>query len=193
VLEEVMMRIQGSPLFRTAGSLRSGKGFTLIEMLTVIAILGILLAIAAPSFTVYFEKYRAKRAAETINAFFVNAKSEAIKRNTAVRAVFTVSGGGATWCAGLTTGTTCTCTTTASCQLDSVDRVISSADFTGVLLTNPATGAAFTFNSRRGTTTSGNAEVTSAGGQKIQVKLSGRGRIKLCSPSVNGMGGYSPC
>lgn len=187
----MMMRMRGLHSSGTSRSLKAEEGFTLIEMMTVIAILGILLAIAAPSFTAYFEKYRAKRAAETINAFFVNAKSEAAKRNTSVRAVFTVSGGGATWCGGLTTGTTCTCTTAGSCQLDSVDRVISSADYKDVSLSPTVT--AFAFNSDRGTTTSGNVEVTSANGKKLQVKMSGRGRIKICSPSTDGMGGYSAC
>lgn len=169
----------------------ANRGFTLIELMAVIAIMGILLAIAAFSFEAYFQKYRAKRTAETINAFFVNAKSEAVKHNAAVRAVFTVSGGGAVWCAGLTTATTCDCNTAASCKIDGVDRVISSADFNGVSLSPSVT--TFGFNAERGTTTSGNVEVTSVSGKKLQVKMSGRGRIKICSPSSNGMGGYSSC
>lgn len=196
MLEEMTMRIQGLPQ-RGAGAPmpRAGQGFTLIEMMTVIAILGILLALATPSFTAYFEKYRAKRAAETISAFLVNAKSEAIKRNAMVSTEFRVSGGGATWCLGMVAGTTCNCTAAGSCQIDGVDRVVSSADYKGVLLDDPDNGYAFQFDPVRGSLvgTGETVEVVSAGGQQIHVVVSKQGRIRMCSPAAAFMGGYAKC
>lgn len=184
-----------SKLSHSSINARVCKGFTLIEMMAVIAILGILLAIATPSFKVYFEKYRAKRAAESMNAFLFNAKSEAIKRNKKVYAVFKVSNGEATWCGGLVVDPTTTCDCTAnSCQIDSADRIISSSDFKGVLLREPDNDDVIEFKPARGTTTSDTVEVESASGQQIRVVLSGRGRIMLCSPSgANNMGGYPTC
>lgn len=167
---------------------RIGNGFTLIELMVVVSILGIILAIAAPSFKLYFEKYRAKRAAETINALFVNARSEAIKRNQKVYAVFKVSDDDATWCIGLSdSSNSCNCHTAGSCQIDSADRIVDGDDFHGVLLTNPANNIFFTFDPVRGTTTANNATVQSEGGKSVKVVLSGLGRIKLCSPD-SGMG-----
>lgn len=56
------------------------RGFTLIEVLVVIAILGVLAALAGPSFTPTIERWRIKQAAEAITSTIYYARSEAIKR-----------------------------------------------------------------------------------------------------------------
>ena len=57
------------------------RGFTLIEVLVVIAIMGVLAAIAGPSFTPTIERWRVKQAAEAITSTIYYARSEAIKRD----------------------------------------------------------------------------------------------------------------
>lgn len=173
---------------------RTTKGFTLVEMMVVIAVLGILLTIAIPSYTAFIDRQRVKRAADTIQAFLVNAKSEAVKRNATVRTVFQSSNSGATWCIGMTTASTCNCTTANACQIDSADRLLNSSDYKGVVLNNPASGAMFSFTPSRGTVNSGNAQVQSSLGLQGRVVVSGMGRIRLCSPSGSGnIGGYPVC
>lgn len=171
-------------------SVRAPKGFTLVEMMVAIAILGILVTIAAPSFNSFFDRYRVKRAADTVSAFLINTKSEAIKRNATVRTVFKSSSSG--WCAGMTTAGTCDCTVAGSCQIDGVDRLIRGSDFKGVTLTSPADGAMFSFTSLRGAANSGNAQVQSADGLQVRVVVAGTGRIRLCSPGGS-IGGYPVC
>lgn len=56
-------------------------GFTVLEMMMVIAVLGVLIAIAAPSFSSVIEKQRAKSAAADLHTALTLARSEAIKRN----------------------------------------------------------------------------------------------------------------
>lgn len=173
---------------------RAPKGFTLVEVLVVVAILGILATLAAPSFTSFIDSYRVKRAADTLSAFLVNTKSEAIKQNATVRSVFKSSGGGATWCAGMTTASTCDCTLDTSCLINGADRRVRGSNFRGIVLTSPADGAMFSFTPLRGTVNSGNAQVQSAGGSQIRVVVTGTGRIRLCSPSGTGnIGGYPVC
>lgn len=169
------------------------RGFTLIEMMVTVAILAILVSIAAPSFNNFFDKYRVKRAAETLSAFLVNAKSEALKRNKNVRTVIT--GSGTTWCAGMTENSTCDCSTASACQIDGADRVINSTSFKGVQLLEPATTHAFEFKTQRGTVTGfETVELESANGSKLNVVVSMVGRIRLCSPSGTGnLGGYTVC
>lgn len=169
------------------------RGFTLVEMMVVVAVLGIMLTIAIPSFTEMMDSSRTRRAADAISAFLVNAKSEAIKQNTTVRVVFQSESSGATWCAGMTTATTCDCTA-GNCTIGGVARILGGASYKNIVLNNPADGAAFSFTPLRGTVNSGNAQVQSDNGLQVRVVVTGTGRIRLCSPSGSGnMGGYPEC
>ncbi|MGP1629264.1 MAG: GspH/FimT family pseudopilin [Giesbergeria sp.] len=56
------------------------KGFTLIELMVVVAIVATLLALAAPSFTPLIERWRIRDSAETLTSSLYYARSEAIKR-----------------------------------------------------------------------------------------------------------------
>ena len=65
-------------------SKRPQAGFSLVEVLVVVAILGILTAIAAPSMGAMIRNQRLKTAAFDMFASLSFARSEAIKRNTPV-------------------------------------------------------------------------------------------------------------
>lgn len=52
---------------------RRNLGFTLIELMIVVAVLGVLAAIAIPSFTRYLRRARAAEASELVKSLFLNA------------------------------------------------------------------------------------------------------------------------
>jgi type IV fimbrial biogenesis protein FimT len=81
---------------RPPRSRRRLAGFTVTEMLIVVAIMGILAAIATPYMGDMIRRQRIKTAAFDVFASLSFARSEAIKRNTAV----TIQPTGGNWAAG---------------------------------------------------------------------------------------------
>jgi len=68
--------------------MRKDSGFSFIELLTVIAILAILTAIAVPSYISWRSNSQVRRAALDIYSNLQMAKSEAVKRNTLCAVTF---------------------------------------------------------------------------------------------------------
>ncbi|MFT4195883.1 GspH/FimT family pseudopilin [Ottowia sp.] len=73
------------------------RGFTAIELMVVIAIVAILAALAAPSFTPLIERWRVRQAAEDMQATLYYARSEAIKRGGGISIVPQGSGWSDGW------------------------------------------------------------------------------------------------
>jgi type IV fimbrial biogenesis protein FimT len=81
------------------------RGFTLIELMVVVTLLAVMLGIGIPSFREFLQNQRVKTAGSDFSTALLVARSEAIKRNTAVTIApagsgwtdgWTVSGAGAT-------------------------------------------------------------------------------------------------
>lgn len=70
---------------------RAGHGFTLIELVVSVAIVGVLLAAAAPGFSAWIANSRVRTTAESIQNGLMLAKAEAVRRNTKVQFVVTSS------------------------------------------------------------------------------------------------------
>ncbi len=172
------------------------QGFTLIEMMIVVAIVAVLAAIAVPSFNDFFEKNRLKRAAEEVYGLLVKAKAETVVRNLNL----SVSADTGAWCVGYATTVACDCTetdpdTAGACAVpiagDNVLQVIDGAAFTGVTVSENFAGSGPTFNSVRGTAGGGRVSLV-AGNWALDVVVSGYGRVRICGPNSNTMG-YGGC
>lgn len=76
--------------------LRDAKGFTLIEMAIVGAIIGITTMIAVPSFTQWFVKYQMKQAATELAGNLNLARAAAMSRGTGIAVTTAMTSGRAT-------------------------------------------------------------------------------------------------
>jgi type IV fimbrial biogenesis protein FimT len=71
------------------------SGFTVIELMVVIAIIGIMTAIAIPAFSTWLPNYRLKSAARDLYSNFQKGKIAAIKNNTNCTVIFEPTAGSA--------------------------------------------------------------------------------------------------
>lgn len=153
-------------------------GFTLTELMIVIAILGTLAAIAAPSFNSVIERQRLVSASEAILSDLRWARSEAIKQNEEVRVTYTTGG---TWSYTINvdpSGDNTQIKSVSSTNFRSTS--MSAAAFSGVAYT--------TFDPVRGTASNGTVTITTTN-YSLSNKVSTLGRIHVCGT----IGDYTAC
>jgi len=187
-------------------------GFSLIELLIGISILGILLGMALPSFSEWIRNNQVRMAAESLREGLQAARSEAVKRNTRVRlqlvttldAACALSSAGPYWIvnASATVSPAGSCNAAISPTVSPM--VVQSSPVTAAVarVTVAATGGpvvAFDAAGRRAPTTNPAATATTAfyvdigsrGGlclpsgdvRCLRVQVTSAGEVRMCDPS----------
>jgi type IV fimbrial biogenesis protein FimT len=175
---------------------QKNAGFTLLESMVVVAIAGILAAIAVLSFSDMMMQQRVEGAAEGMVAALQNAKAEAIKRNAFVGIAFMPATTGtdlSVWCYGMTppaataAAATCDCTAGDCAQ----GSVVQNTDFSGITVNFNQSDSRI-FNPLRGTTGNSGTIRFSAGNNKtLGVTTTSLGRIRICKDTASTIGSYS--
>jgi len=181
------------------------NGFTLIELMIVIAVVAIITSLALPSYRTIMEKRQVTSAAEQLGAFLSAIQIEAVTRSENISVSYSRTDAD-TWCIGIVSGATaCDCTitnpaTSGACVIDSQLRVISDANLTYPGIMNKMNGdGAFVFDPARGLmmnhADAAELELLSdEGTYALNVQLSATGRLKMCSDNAGKkVPGYEVC
>lgn len=180
------------------------RGFTLIELIIVLAIVAIGLALAAPSYQDIIERRHTTSKAETLAAFMGYARSEVVKSNKQV-SVTLVRTSANEWCIGITDlNTACDCKADSTqCVINGVEKTLSSATQTRLGMTSMTAASAdttFVFDPVRGTKIAADLADHSYdfqsdnGNWEIRVIVGPTGRVRLCnSDSSKKISGYHLC
>ena len=172
-------------------------GFSLIELLVTITVIGILASAAAPSFTTMLEKRRLIAATEGVYAHLQFARSEAVKFGGGDENLNVSIKAGTPWCLGISNDTSnCDCNTAAACiygPLGSTsERNLSGNDFTSVALVTNQTNVQVDRIRGGFAGTGGHITLTSSPSSlTTKVYFSKMGRLRICTDS--GLGGYPSC
>jgi len=174
---------------------KKALGFTLVELMITIAIIGILASMAVPSFSKMLERNRLKEAIQSLKSDLMFARTESIKRSANLNVSVDING--TSWCYGIdvdndtnnaNANAECDCTTAGSCAVKTVDG----SQFQNTTLA-AGTDVNVTFFFRRGSA-SNNGVTINTPNYSVRVRTSIIGRIRTCSPdSAKVMVGYDAC
>jgi type IV fimbrial biogenesis protein FimT len=165
------------------------RGFSLIELMVVVAILGITAALVAPSFAEWIADTKTRSVAESIQNGLRLAQGEAVKRSVRVQFVLTDSSPIAKGVAASATGKNWVVQTMERASPTVIDSFLQGASLESVSNTSlvSASAATVTFNSF-GRVQNPAQDVTFTltnpkGSRELRVVLRRSGSIRLCDPA----------
>lgn len=146
---------------------RNNDGFTLVEMMLVLAIIGILMAISAPSIMTWARMAEYRGVAQEVDSALRQARSRSIASNLEHRIVFFVGGGRQRF--RLEEGNSGTWTTLRQWEVPAT-----------VKLTGNLTPLGFNPNGSSGSDTVNICDLSDS--VKVRVVLASSGRVRIASP-----------
>lgn len=161
------------------------RGFTLVELLVAVVVLGVLASLGAPSFRDFIQRGQVRTASESVQNALQIARAEAVRRNARVRFVLGAQSGSSSW----------------SVNIDTDGSIVQQSQPSGegsgtvTATATPANATTVTFNAfgRVVDNTDGSARLTQvdvnntaapAGSQRRIVVTPG-GSIRLCNPDTS--------
>ena len=190
--------------------MKRSRGFTLIELIVTVAVLGILAAVAIPNMRDYIDKQRLVSQVRAISNMAQLARSEAIKHSAAgvanLKSVSMTASSTSPWLVGLSNLGTTACSGSTCVINDAgtpVPQLLTATECSGCTMaitvgTVPAaaTATVIVFDFRGLVTSGADAAITLASpspmSKQLSLSISRLGRISVCTPSGS-VSGYPTC
>lgn len=173
---------------KTAGKDKKvNMGFTLIELLVALAIAAILVGVAAPNMSAFWQESRLVSASETVYSHMQLARSVALARNTEITVDFGNTGG-TNWCMAISENNACDCAAGTNCTLTNMPEInITGSEYGNITLTTTFTGHDTSITIPRGMASDTGTVVlqSQSSNDAVSVALSAIGRVQLCSNELN--------
>lgn len=156
------------------------KGMTAVELVIGVALLGIVSAIAVPSYTEFIANTQIRTATESIRNGLQVARAEAIKRNASVN--FTLNTGDTSWVVGCTTTTAnCPATIQSKTAKDGGSGTVTVA----VTGTNPVIFNNLGSVSGLSQINIDNSSIPAAKSKNLRVRVGVGGNVQVCDPNIS--------
>lgn len=183
-------------------SARHQGGLTLVELLTVVAVLGVVLALAAPSFADLMNKHRVAMVATNLSSDLAYARSEGVLRARSVSLRFASNAQTSCYVVHVVGAVgICNCLNAegSECPAPPANQIalkaVRVAAARGVSLV-PAQGVpAITFTATQSMLSAASATVTVVGnrGYRLETRVNSVGRVLICDPNGSMGGNFKPC
>lgn len=150
----------------------AGRGFTLLEVAIVLAVLGILLAVAVPNYSDYLARQKLRQVAGLLEQDLRRARTLSVDEGRDVHVSFA---SGTSWCWGSSRQAVCDCSSGAPrCELGGVDA----REYRGTRLQS---GRNITFEAGLGRPAGWTRiELSNERNQRLHIDLNPLGRPQVC-------------
>ena len=164
------------------------RGFTIVEVMITLAVMGILLAFGVPAFSTWIENTRIRTTAQNIQGGLQLAKAEAVRRNLSVKVVIGGATGPAEWTvSAITPGGDVAVETRSGLEAANVNTVLGIAPPGATTLTFNGLGRAVNPNGD-GSAAISQVDVCprAAGADKrpLRIVVGAGGTVRMCDPAV---------
>ncbi len=167
------------------------QGVTVIELMITVVIIGVLAAIAVPSYNQFMKRSKLTGAAEKVFGQLQYARSESIASGKDIFVSFKDTGA-VGWCMGVSDLASCDCSASfASCTINGVQaRYVNGGDYPEIVLSTDFTGDDTGFVAPRSVALeTGAVSLALPAYGTVEIRMNILGRMRLCSDTLDDYAG----